>query len=92
MFSEYWFSTREQLMAQSNLKLIPKIEIKRFFVQVVNDSQPTQQFEIDAATLPKARREAVSFLSQLNDGQGWVELYERTHSKPQPLLIWVGVV
>jgi hypothetical protein len=79
-------------MAQSNLKLIPKIEAKRFFVQIVNDLQPTQQFEIDAATLPRARREAVSFLSQLKEGQGWVELYERTHSKPKPLLIWVGVV
>jgi hypothetical protein len=85
-------------MAQSNLKLIPKIEVraalatKRFFVQIVNDPQPTQQFEIDASTLPKARREAVAFLSQLKEGQGWVELYERTHSKPMPLLIWVGVV
>ena len=79
-------------MAQSSLKLIPKIEAKRFFIHIVNDPQPTQQVEIDASTLPKARREAVSFLSQLKDGQGWVELYERTHSKPKPLLIWVGVV
>ena len=79
-------------MAQNNLKLVPQIEAKRFFVQIVNDAQPTQQFEIDAATLPKARREAVAFLSQLKEGQGWVELYERTYSKPKPLLIWVGVV
>jgi hypothetical protein len=78
-------------MGQS-AKILPSIELKRFFVHIVRDAQATQQIELGASTLPKARKEALSFLGELKEDQGWIELYERNPSKQKPLLIWVGVV
>lgn len=80
-------------MTQSNLKQLPKISTKRFFVAVVTEYQTTQYFDLEASTLPKARKEALEYLADVRVDQGWVELYERgAEPSASALLVWVGLV